>query len=85
MKSDSNVGRAFRGKDGTVRWITGKSRAGNYQMLWLRSDGIWTQGGTTLAASWDASVYAGDEVPAPQPGETYKLAGVFDGYREVVV
>jgi len=81
--SDKNIGRAFRGKDGTVRWIIGKSKARNYQMLWLRPDGIWTQGGTAPAASWDTSAYTGDEAPAPQPGETYKLAGVFGGYREI--
>ena len=83
MKNDNNVGRAFRGKDGTVRWITGKSKAKNYQMLWMRDDGVWTQGGTCPAEAWAVSAYAGDEVPAPQPGEIYKLAGVFCGYREV--
>ena len=79
------VGRAFRGKDGVVRWITGLSTLRNYQLLWLRPDGTWATGGVTPAASFTASMYFGDEVVAPQPGETYKLANVFSGYREVKV
>lgn len=76
---DPRVGRAYRCTDGLIRWITGISTRKNYQVLWLREeDGVWMQGGTWPFAQWQDS----EEVPAPQPGETYKRAGVFSGYRE---
>lgn len=77
-RHDPNVGRAFRSaRDGTVRWITHRSDRGYYHMLWLNEKtGVWNLGGREKAADF-ARFYGGEEVPAPQPGETYKMAGVF--------
>ncbi len=84
--ADPLVGKAFRGRhDKLVRWITHRSARHNYTLLWLdeQSD-IWWQGGHVRAATFD-QFYGGDEVSAPQRGDTYKLAGVFGGFREVTI
>jgi hypothetical protein len=78
------VGRAFRSRrDGVIRWVTHLSARENYTLLWLdEQSGVWNQGGHVPAATFER-FYGGDEVMPPQPGETYKFAGVFGGYREV--
>lgn len=79
-KADPLVGRAFRCDDGIVRWIIARSSRANYRLLWLdEKTGVWFQGGAWPVVQW----VGGEEVPTPRPGETYKLAGVFGGYREV--
>lgn len=78
------VGRAFRSRtDGRIRWVTCLSARHNYTLLWLDEEtSIWWQGGHVPAATFDHH-YGGEEVPAPAIGTTYKLAGVFGGFREV--
>lgn len=74
---DFNIGKAFRDDTGLVRWIIGKSNRNYYQLLWLdETTGVWNQGGISK------TIPQGEEVPAPQPGNIYKLAGTFNGYRE---
>lgn len=74
------VGKAFRSRnDGRIRWITNLSSRKNYTLLWLdEGTDIWWQGGHVDAATFDR-FYGGDEVAAPT--DSYKLAGVFGGYR----
>src|ERR1044071_3800844 len=68
----SIVGRAFRGSDGLIRWITHLSTRNYYSLLWLNeADGVWHSGGIVKADKWAG----GSEVAAPQPGESYRIAG----------
>jgi hypothetical protein len=78
------VGKAFRSRsDGRIRWITNLSTRSNYTLLWLDEEtNIWWQGGHVDAATFD-KFYGGDEVDAPIG--SYKLAGVFGGFRVVVL
>ena len=78
------VGKAYRCTDGIVRWVTYQSRRGYFHLLWLEEErGVWYSGGkmksgdATLAAFEDAGPY-----PAPQPGESYVLMGVYGTPRE---
>ena len=65
------VGRAFRCGDGLIRWITYLSTLDNFGLLWLdERTNTWFSGGTVKASKWEG----GEEVRAPQPGETYKQA-----------
>ena len=78
----SIVGRAFRCSDGLIRWITYKSRRGYYHLLWLNEqDGVWHSGYMVRSDKWQG----GQEVAAPQPGETYRLAGATGVITEYIV
>lgn len=66
------VGRAFRCPDGLVRWITGLSTRDYFSLRWLdERDHTWFSGGITKIDNWEG----GEEVRAPQPGESYKMCG----------
>ena len=66
------VGHAFRCSDGLVRWITHLSTRNYYSVLWrYETDDVWHSGGIVKADKWEN----GEEVAAPQPGETYRQAG----------
>lgn len=67
------VGRAFRCDDGLVRWIIYLStRRGYFSVLWRDDESeVWHSGGIIRADKWRG----GQEVRAPQPGETYRLVG----------
>lgn len=76
MNSKDRVGKAYRGADGIVRWVTSLSTRGVYSLLWLdEKNNTWWYGGKVRATEW-ASV-DGHEVVAPQPDETYRKYGVF--------
>jgi hypothetical protein len=78
MKQNSwqeRIGKAYRCKDGVIRWVIGLSQRGFYQMLWLDEERqIWFSAGIIKAKNWSYLEVAG-EFPAPQPGDTYKQAG----------
>ena len=82
--ADPFIGKAFRSRrDMRVRWVMHRSARHNYTLLWLdEQSGVWYQGGHVPAATFDQH-YGGNEVEAPKHGDTYKLAGVFGGFREV--
>lgn len=66
------VGRAFRGTDGLIRWITHFSTRKYFTLLWLDENAnVWHNGGIVKAQQWQG----GDEVAAPQKGDVYQLAG----------
>lgn len=66
------VGKAFRGADGLVRWITSLSTRHYYTLLWLDEQSqTWFAGGIVKVSNWEG----GAEVTAPQPGERYRRAG----------
>lgn len=68
------VGRAFRCKDGLVRWITHLSTRNNFTLLWLNEeDKVWHMGGTLPAAKWQG----GEEYPVPAMGEQYDMHGIY--------
>lgn len=83
MKADHTlIGRAFRGEDGVIRWVTWASKRQFYHYLWLDEErGYWYEGGYAHVSTWRAA----DEVPAPQPGETYTLIGALGTPREMQV
>ena len=70
----SRVGKAYRGSDGTIRWITMLSARRNYSLMWLdETSGVWHFGGTLDAyqfAQIDGVICA-----CPQPGEKYRKMG----------
>jgi hypothetical protein len=71
-KEQQLVGRAFRCSDGLIRWITHLSTRRYYSLLWLNeAEGVWYSGGIVKANQWEG----GEEVPAPQPGQPYRIAG----------
>jgi hypothetical protein len=70
-KEQQLVGRAFRCSDGLIRWITHLSTRRYYSLLWLNeAEGVWYSGGIVKANRWEG----GEEVPAPQPGQPYRIA-----------
>lgn len=72
ISPESFVGRAFRGTDGIIRWITHFSTRKYFTVLWLHEkSGTWHSGGIVKAHQWEG----GEEVPAPQKGDVYKIAG----------
>lgn len=82
----ARVGHAFRGADKLVRWVVHLSERRIYTMLWHDEErNVWHYGGKVKASEWTDSHYAGDEVPAPQPGDTYRKIGVFGEPRDFVV
>lgn len=70
------VGKAYRSKaDGLVRWVVSKSDRGNYDLRWLdEARNEWHFSGAIRPDEMLKWV-AGDEVPAPQPGDKYVLIG----------
>lgn len=70
------LGKAYRSKaDGVVRWVVSKSERGNYRFRWLSEKANqWHLGGMARPKEMLAWV-AGEEVPAPQPGDKYVLVG----------
>jgi hypothetical protein len=84
QQQDQRVGRAYKGKDGIVRWITDRSRRGKYRLMWRNDAGQWSFGGTLNADQWPGSWADGEEVPAPQPGETITVVGAMGTKSEVV-
>ena len=84
MKSE--VGKAYRGSDGVVRWITGKTRWGYYNLHQDESTGIWYAGGYIQHKHWDPIAHAaGGEILAPQPGDCYLRCGPMGTVSEQVV
>lgn len=79
---DPNLGKAFRGPDGIVRWVQTRSRRRQtYRVLWLdERENVWYFGGTIHVAAWRG----GEPYPAPQPGETYQMCGALGNVRSVV-
>lgn len=75
------VGKAYRGQDGVVRWARNVNRRNSYHLRWLDEErNIWHNGGV---AKKDTDL--GYEVPAPQAGETVTVIGVMGTpYQEVV-
>lgn len=72
------VGQAYRGADGIVRWVTGKSRRGLYRCLWLNEgEGIWHSGSAYKADAFPL----GDPFLPPEPGESYLRAGPLGSVR----
>lgn len=69
-----NVGRAFHCTDGIIRWVTNLSTRGFYSVLWRsRENDVWHSGGIIRPADFYDLVVK--EVPAPQPGDEYRMAG----------
>lgn len=68
------VGKAYRGTDGTVRWCIKQSVRGYYECLWWdEAANVWYYGGKYKGEGFPA----GAEVRAPQPGERYIRMGMF--------
>lgn len=69
------VGRAFRCRDGVVRWVVGQtSSTRNLHLRWLaEGSNVWHHGGSVHPKSWLADERGGPEteVATPVPGETY--------------
>jgi len=66
------VGKAFRCPDGIIRWITHVSSRKYFSCLWFDEEGQnWHNGGIIKTSDWQG----GEEVAAPQKGETYFLVG----------
>ena len=85
-QEQARVGKAYRGKDGLIRWITGVSTRRYYQLLWREeADTIWQFGGIAIAKEWPGSIADGVELPAPQMGDTYLKATALGGVRECIV
>lgn len=78
---EHEVGKAYRGEDGIVRWITHRSTRGNLTVKWLEEEtNVWYSGGIYRP---DEFHFLGtQEVRAPQPGETITLSGVYGTKRE---
>ena len=76
---DPNLGKAFRGADGIVRWVLTRSRRRQtYRVLWLdERENVWYFGGTVKVAEWQG----GEPYPAPQPGDPYQLCGALGTVR----
>lgn len=86
MKYPNLTGKAFRGRDGLVRWLHWLSKNGNYSMRWLdEQTGIWHIGGHCKRQHWD-EMYGGDDVShlLPVPGTSFRLMGILGTVREEV-
>lgn len=74
------VGRAFRCRDGVVRWVVGQTPSTrNLHLRWFAEDSeVWHHGGSVHPKSWLADERGGPdaEVPTPRPGETYVYIGL---------
>lgn len=80
------IGKAYRGRDGIVRWVIGRSRRGYYHLRWLNEEeGIWFNGGSIKADHWEQHGL-GDlgEAAAPQSGDHYRMAGVMGTVYEAL-
>lgn len=76
------IGRAFRGPDGVVRWVHAQSTRGLLHVRWLDESGeVWFSGATLNVKEMGTEKWPlCDEVPAPQPGDTFVLCGAL-GYN----
>lgn len=80
--SAPEAGQAYRCPDGLVRWVQHESSRGIYSVLWLDEERkVWYWGGKYRKHEWPG----GEPYPAPQPGDTYTLMGVYGQPREMVV
>lgn len=83
------VGRAFRCKDGIVRWVFAQTAStGNLHIRWLsEEDGVWHMGGMRDPKKWPTAEHdaPGDEFPAPQPGDRFKLCGALGTVSEYML
>lgn len=77
MSDIPEIGKAYRGRDGLIRWVRSKTVHGRLMLLMLHEEsGIWHHGGALSPESWQrAGLSDGGEVPAPQPGETIRRMG----------
>lgn len=80
----TEVGKAYLGRDGVVRWIGHKSKRGYFHCMWLaEEENVWYSGHPFKAGSREEGcVTEGGEVPAPQGGDTYRLVGPLGHIRE---
>jgi hypothetical protein len=59
-----------------VRWIIYLSTLDNYGVRWLdERNNVWFSGGTVKIKKWQERYGEAEEVRAPQPGESYLMAG----------
>lgn len=73
------LGKAWRCKDGVVRWAYGQTPSTrNLHIYWLAEDvQIWQHGGMRDPRTWSTAVDAPvEEYPAPQPGERFTVGGM---------
>jgi hypothetical protein len=81
--SEIEVGKAYRGTDGLVRWVTHESTRHIYSVLWLDEESsVWYSGGKYRKN--EAHYIVGPEDFAPQPGDHYILMGSLGTLREMV-
>ncbi len=71
------VDKAYRGRDGLIRWVTHRSTRGYLHLLWYHEEtDAWHNGGRVKEDRWDdGGLSDGGEVPAPQAGSTCKFCG----------
>lgn len=78
-------GRAWRCRDGVVRWLSNLSTRGVLSIFWLDEErGVWHSGGTLHVDKFDAREYA-LEVAAPIAGHTIRVAGATGQISERVI
>jgi len=72
-RGEALIGRAFKGPDGVVRWVTGISTRGYLQILWWSEESAaWHTGAICKLDRWPG----GEEVDmVPKPGEMYRRMG----------
>jgi hypothetical protein len=66
------VGKAYRGADGVLRWVYHRSTRGFFHIRWKDEEsGRWNSGGIVSRANW----CGGEVSPAPLPGSAVTLVG----------
>jgi hypothetical protein len=69
------VGKAFRCKDGVVRWVVHRSKRGRLHLRWLDEENqIWHFGSTISEEQFKVQIQ--HETLAPQPGDVFYLCGI---------
>lgn len=81
------VGKAYRGRDGLIRWVTHRSMRNYYHLLWYHEEtDAWHNGGRMTASTWEqGGCGEGGEVLAPAAGSVCKFCGVTGVMSERIV
>ena len=80
------VGKAYLGWDGCVRWFTHRSQRGYLHCLWRDAEGRWHNGGSYLPGRIDfGKMMSGGEVEAPKTGDKIQRMGVYGTVIDDVV
>lgn len=78
------VGKAYLGRDGLIRWVTYQSTRGYVHLMWYHAEtDAWHYGGRVKANQWEnGGLSEGGEVPAPVAGDTCRFCGSLGFIRE---